>query len=145
MVQEIIKLSGHESIYSADVVYFIQSEEFVKIGQTGNLANRLFSFKTHNPHPMYIIGLIKGATAEEKFFHEKFKHLYIKNEWFQYEKDIKDFFNDFEPINLEIMHDRVILQAAMTNTKWHARTIKQILKKYSQNLNLLGPSFNLIK
>lgn len=129
MVQEPIKVSHSETIHDLDLVYFIQSGEFVKIGQTGSLAQRLGHFKTHNPHPMYVVGLIKGGPKEEKLLHEKFSHLHVKNEWFRYESEIKDFFPNFEPITIELLQDKLILQYAMTDPKFNRHKIRSVLKR----------------
>lgn len=129
MVQELIKIGYEENIWNLNIVYVIQSGEFVKIGQTGNLISRLGHYKTHNPHPMQIVGLIKGGMQEENILHDKFKHLHVKHDWFQYKQEIRDYFSDFKVIDLDLLHDKVILQSAMTNPKCHAQTIRRLSKK----------------
>lgn len=73
------------------MIYLVQNEEFLKIGYTENLEERLKEYNTHNPN-FELIGYREGTKEFEKFLHKRFENLKTRNEWFRYSEElIKDF------------------------------------------------------
>ncbi|KKK88579.1 hypothetical protein LCGC14_2741700 [marine sediment metagenome] len=70
-------------------VYFIQCNEFVKIGDTSNIEERFKSLQASNPYKLELLCCIDDCT--EKEFHEKFKNERIHGEWFKISGILKDF------------------------------------------------------
>lgn len=67
-------------------VYFLRFGDRVKIGYTGNLAQRLRAL----PHDE-LLGTIPGDESTEWDLHERFAHLRIKGEWFRAEPELLEF------------------------------------------------------
>lgn len=67
------------------LTYLIQQGNYLKIGYTSNLKNRLKQYDTHN---MYykLLYVINGNC--EKELHEMFKEYHYKKEWFHKNKEI---------------------------------------------------------
>lgn len=74
-----------------EVTYLIQQGNYLKIGYTSNLKNRLKQYDTHN---MYykLLYVINGNC--EKELHEKFKKYKEKTEWFKYNDEIIEYFKN---------------------------------------------------
>lgn len=63
------------------MVYFIKCAEYIKIGYTIDLENRLKAAKTFNPFPLEVLRILDGDMKREKQIHKelsKFKH---EGEW----------------------------------------------------------------
>lgn len=68
-----------------DHVYFIQCEEFTKIGITRSMVRRLNDYKVHNPFPCKLIHSYKTPTAkrDEDLLHTAFESYHVTGEWFK--------------------------------------------------------------
>lgn len=79
-------------------VYFIGNEDhdWVKIGKTTNLPNRLSQLQTSCPFDLSILGYVKSQYPDrtETKLHYKFQDDRIRGEWFQLSSDIKDFITE---------------------------------------------------
>lgn len=75
------------------MLYLIKDTDFLKIGYSSNIEERMKEYATHNPS-YELIGVREGDKEFEKFFHNRFKEFRLRNEWFEY-KDIivEDFLN----------------------------------------------------
>lgn len=66
-------------------VYLVQVNEYVKIGVTKRLSDRMETFRTSNPYEVKILDAIPTADAykAEKELHEMFKEKSMRGEWFK--------------------------------------------------------------
>jgi hypothetical protein len=72
-------------------VYFIKSNDRVKIGKSKDVHERMIQLKTSNPYKLELIGVIEGYGEKENELHEKFKKYRLHGEWFSLSKEILDF------------------------------------------------------
>ena len=75
-----------------ECVYFIKSHNFVKIGSTTFLYQRLCSIKVDNVLPE-LIGLFirPDCRGLEKKLHDRFVRYRVRGEWFYFNEDMVDF------------------------------------------------------
>lgn len=73
------------------MIYFIKNEDYVKIGYTSDIHNRLSQLQVSSPTKLKLLGLIEGSTEDEQFHHEKFKHLHSSGEWFIHTQGLENF------------------------------------------------------
>lgn len=64
------------------MIYFIQSNDYVKVGYTSNIKNRHRKYVTENPEPIKIIGMCKGGFDVEKKIHKQLSDWHYRGEWF---------------------------------------------------------------
>jgi T5orf172 domain len=66
-------------------VYFVSMLEFIKIGFTARLADRMRAFETIHPIPVTLLHSIAGNIALEQYLHSKFAEFLVsrKKEWFR--------------------------------------------------------------
>jgi hypothetical protein len=72
-------------------VYFIEGDDFIKIGFTQSLRARLKSLQKGSPIPLKVLCSIKGGKLREAAFHETFAHLRAHGEWFKATKELRDY------------------------------------------------------
>ena len=79
----------------SNIVYLVQSENFLKIGLTAEsmLLKRLSTLQTGNPITLKLLSTIKGEEKEEKLLHLKYKDLLVRGEWFHLSREILDEFH----------------------------------------------------
>ena len=77
------------------MIYLITNEveKFCKIGFSNNPEARIQQLQTGNPFKLELSSVIDGDITMEKELHEKFKHLKLQGEWFNYTDEIRNFFN----------------------------------------------------
>lgn len=70
-------------------LYLIQSGEYLKIGFTKNLQERIKSYNTHNPN-YKLLETRDGTYADESYLHKKLKKFSINrnSEWMYYDNII---------------------------------------------------------
>lgn len=75
------------------MIYFILNREnsHIKIGYSNNPMKRLKALQTGNSFELEILTIIDGDISMEKMLHKKFNNFKIKNEWFTYSEEIKEF------------------------------------------------------
>jgi hypothetical protein len=72
-----------------DKVYFIKSENFVKIGFTSEkMANRIGNLQTCSPHELELLGAIPGPKRLEDLLHRKFEKFNARGEWFLLSEEV---------------------------------------------------------
>lgn len=71
-------------------VYFVKQDDFVKIGYATDFDKRLSSLQTASPHTLEALALIPGYKDVEKFFHDKFKHLKHRGEWYKIDDSLME-------------------------------------------------------
>ncbi len=66
------------------VVYFIATHDrrYVKIGTTRRLVSRLGQIQSSHPEPIHLLGIAVGSYDVERRWHEQWKHLRARGEWF---------------------------------------------------------------
>lgn len=74
------------------MIYFILNEQnnHVKIGFSNNPDKRLSTLQTACSHDLKLLLSFYGDREVEKYLHNKFKKYHVKNEWFDYNDQIKD-------------------------------------------------------
>lgn len=75
----------------ATCVYFIRSNDLIKIGYTGDLSKRIISVQVNNPTIVEVLKTIPGGYQEEQQLHKKFAHLNKTGEWFYATQELLDF------------------------------------------------------
>ena len=76
------------------MIYFIQSDTYIKIGYTASLESmltRINNLQVGNPIKLNLIHAIAGSIQDEKILHKKFIKDYARGEWFYFSSDIKNF------------------------------------------------------
>jgi len=72
-------------------VYFIQTNDFIKIGFTRNMTRRFEGINSSVPYDITLLHEMPGSFDLEVDMHRKFKHLRVKGEWFRAEPELVDF------------------------------------------------------
>lgn len=76
-------------------VYFIRAgrTNLVKIGWATDVDKRQRELQTASPHPLHLIGYEPGSLFDEADWHDRFKHLRVRGEWFLLAADLRDTIN----------------------------------------------------
>lgn len=75
------------------VYLIVNDKEYVcKIGYSENPKMRLISLQTGCPYPLRLVRTIEGDIKKEKEIHQMFEDYRMEGEWFQYNRNIKEFF-----------------------------------------------------
>lgn len=69
----------------ASYIYFARGGDFVKIGVSSNPQQRVASLATGSPHPLTLLGTIRGDERDEAAMHGLFADLRANREWFRAE------------------------------------------------------------
>jgi hypothetical protein len=72
-------------------VYFIRGGDLVKIGKANHPEMRLRELQTGSPFALELLLTLEGGTQEERALHKRFIAYRVRNEWFRYEDEIRDF------------------------------------------------------
>ena len=74
------------------MIYFLRSyNEFVKIGTSFQLDERVSKLQTSNPRKLHVQAVLEGSYQTEKGLHELFTKYRVRGEWFKYSEEIKWF------------------------------------------------------
>jgi len=84
-----------ESIVREGYVYFLLFNDRIKIGFSKNPWSRTDEMKTIAPESK-LITVIPGTNEDEKKYHERFSHLNIDREWFEYRDDLKNHIEELQ-------------------------------------------------
>lgn len=76
------------------MIYFVKSDDKVKIGYTDNPQQRIQSIQTSSPHELSVLLLVEGDYEKERELHKKFKIHACKGEWFFMCDDIVSFIEE---------------------------------------------------
>jgi hypothetical protein len=76
------RLKRTEARRTSGFVYFVQCEQFVKIGYSETPRWRPHDFATGNPFECRLIGLLEGGLDRERDLHKKFSEFRHRGEWF---------------------------------------------------------------
>ena len=72
-------------------VYFIEMNEFIKIGFTRNLSRRLEELALGHPYEILLLHDIPGTFDTETDMHRRFRHLHVRGEWFKKDAELLEF------------------------------------------------------
>lgn len=110
--REAVRRRTAEARYKRSRVYFLRCGEFIKIGTTTNLTNRLASIQKSGgvlmPHGLdyrrtELVAAIHGDQRQERDLHKQFAHLRHTGEWFTEAPELTDYINNLK----EAHHDEV--------------------------------------
>ena len=93
-------------------VYFILDvvSGAIKIGKANDIHARISNMQTGNPNELVVLHYIECKSVDlafilEKKYHDKFKHLHMRGEWFKYDKEtFQNFF--IEEIDFKMKQKR---------------------------------------
>lgn len=71
-------------------VYVITDGEYVKIGRTTSLRNRLKDLQVANARPLTLLAFIKGYQDTEQELHYRFGHARVRGEWFKLTPELQN-------------------------------------------------------
>lgn len=76
-------------------VYFIRAGRTanLKIGWAADPHRRLDALQTGCPHRLHLVGFIAGGLADEQVWHDRWRHLRVRGEWFALQNDLRDAVN----------------------------------------------------
>lgn len=78
------------------MIYFIQEEDTknVKIGYTKDIESRFKGIQACNSSELHLMGVVQGDITAERRLHKKFDKHRIRNEWFKFSDDLKEYIKD---------------------------------------------------
>jgi hypothetical protein len=74
---------------NSSFVYFIKSNDFVKIGIAGNPVARLGDLQVGSPVALELLGVIPGNRSIEQSIHQMLSHYRVRGEWFQWASPVQ--------------------------------------------------------
>lgn len=76
------------------MIYLIACNKmnYCKIGYSSNPENRLTQLQTSNPFSLELVSTKEGSLDDEKNIHKLFDKYRLSGEWFDYSKEIKEYF-----------------------------------------------------
>lgn len=80
------------------MIYFIRSQEFVKIGYTDDLNVRLPQLQVGNPHNLELLLIYPGDIKVERELHSAFSKFHHSNEWFVLSEEIEQFIENSKKV-----------------------------------------------
>lgn len=83
----------------AGFIYFIQESilKNIKIGFTSaHPKKRLHNLAVANSQELNFLGFMLGDKPQEKRLHQRFKHLHVRNEWFEPGEDLLNFIDNLD-------------------------------------------------
>jgi hypothetical protein len=77
------------------MIYIISCDDIktCKIGFSKTPELRLQQLQTANPYKLEIVYVENGDSQKEKYYHSLFKDFKMEGEWFEYNDEIKNYFN----------------------------------------------------
>lgn len=72
-------------------VYFIEMNEFIKIGYSSNLERRIENLALGHPYEIRLLHDIEGSFDLETDLHRRFAHIHVRGEWFRKEQELLDY------------------------------------------------------
>ena len=98
---------------SVMAVYFIQigDDGPIKIGYVTNssgTSNRFEALQSANPYVLRLLRVIPGTKQTEQEWHEKYKDVNIRGEWFEPSKELVDAIEEFK-FDDGLVFDKIVL------------------------------------
>lgn len=76
------------------MIYFIYDGDYIKIGYTTNIKQRLKNIATANPRKLELVKIIDGDNQLEYIIQEYFSNYHLSGEWFRYEGELYNYINN---------------------------------------------------
>ena len=83
------------------MLYLIKSGDYIKIGFSNDVANRMRSYKTCNPD-FQILDIQIGSEIDEKNWHERLFMYKYRREWFHFNQEILELWNSTYNKNIQV-------------------------------------------
>jgi hypothetical protein len=100
-------------------VYFIKSEDKVKIGYSKNVKQRLVTLQTNSPNKLDVLFVVRGTLRTEKYLQNCFKNYHILNEWYNYNPEV---FNKQFVIELLKNKDSFLMSSDKNSVKIYTKS-----------------------
>lgn len=81
-------------VQSGSIVYAVRSGDFIKIGTTTDMPNRMLGLQCGNPIALSIVATWPGDVRNEADAHRRFAHLRVRGEWFSLTADLLAFIEE---------------------------------------------------
>ena len=78
-----LKRGKPQKVYGKGIVYIVETEDFIKVGFTRNLASRLAQINTCTPHQVKLVHSFPGTIQDEQQIHRALGDSRHKLEWFR--------------------------------------------------------------
>jgi len=138
------------------MIYFIQADNYVKIGYTSNLKERFKAYITENPNIPKLLYTCNGAYDIENKIHKQMKEFHHRAEWFHYNQEsealikkiIKENKNNIEPKYVKKKRVKRLHLKVLEILKSHCTLTKELLitsdmkKKIAEDYNVLPATIN---
>jgi hypothetical protein len=72
-------------------VYFVECDDFIKIGYTESVEDRVRALATATPYPLTVLATINGSQNTESCLHSRFADARHKGEWFRKTPELLDY------------------------------------------------------
>jgi hypothetical protein len=91
-LKHVFKHISNQAELGAGVVYFIQCNEFVKIGFAADPVSRMCQMQIGNPYTLKLLKVIQSITPEqlEQEIHGRIEPYRVRGEWFKLPQDVLD-------------------------------------------------------
>lgn len=83
------------------MLYLIKSGDYIKIGFSDDVVNRMKSYKTCNPD-FQILDIQIGSETDEKNWHERLLMYKYRGEWFHFNQKILELWNSEYNKNIQV-------------------------------------------
>ena len=78
------------------MVYVLKINNYIKVGSTTDLKQRLNAYNTHNPYTPIILRELYDCGQEDEFaLHNELKDYLVKGEWFEYNPQTEAIINNY--------------------------------------------------
>lgn len=95
------------------MLYLIKSNDYLKIGYTDNLKQRIKSYKTTNPS-FEVLDTMEGTKNNEIKIHSLLKEYKYQTEWFYNKPEVLQVWNDFKKYGIGDLSQKVeVLESQM--------------------------------
>ncbi len=122
--------------YGGSVVYFIRIGKAIKIGTTTDIKRRLKDLHGGTAESIHVMATFPGDRKGERFLHEMFSNLRIRNEFFRYEHPLSAFLNFAEDYSLKFALDWIsdlhAEQVRLASMSYEERKLEQMARKAQQ-------------
>lgn len=133
------------------MIYFIQVDNYLKVGYTSNLKERYKAYITENPNPPKLLYTINGAYDIENKIHKQLKEFHHRAEWFHLTKEcealikkiVKENKDNIEPKYVKKKRIKRLHLKVLEILKSHCTSTRELLitsdmkKKIAEDHNVL--------
>lgn len=116
------------------MIYFIGTPEKIKIGYAINPMQRLNLMKRDNPEDLILYLSLPGTKIEENNFHQKFLHYQIRNEWFEFKGELREFIHK---------HSNVPIPMSVTKRRKHSTQLGLLRTSEGYSLQMVADKLGM--